>query len=89
MRWLARVCDTHLHNVWIMGVIAGVVSTVLDNFATSLSFFSLYSVVDNPEANSYVAHFAQNGYYWKMFKKCSSNLCRNSWFMCRSLYCFS
>lgn len=72
VRWLARVCDTHLHNVWLMGVIAGVVSTVLDNFATSLSFFSLYNVVDYPEGNNYVAHFAQNGYYWKIIAYCAA-----------------
>ena len=40
--WLSRICDQYIHNIWIMGALAGVFSTVLDTFATSMSFFSLY-----------------------------------------------
>ena len=36
--WLAAWCNANIHNVWIMGIIAGVVSSVLDNFATAASF---------------------------------------------------
>ena len=40
--WLSRICDQYIHNIWIMGALAGAFSTVLDTFATSMSFFSLY-----------------------------------------------
>ena len=40
--WLSRICDQYIHNIWIMGALAGLFSTVLDTFATSMSFFSLY-----------------------------------------------
>ena len=41
--WLG-VSDEH-PNVWLHGIAAGVLSTVLDNFATAMNFFSLHDVV--------------------------------------------
>ncbi len=64
VHWLADVIDNNLHNCWVMGVVAGSISSVLDNFASSLSFFSLYPVADG--ATGYMANFAQNGIYWKV-----------------------
>ncbi|MBQ8701717.1 MAG: sodium:proton antiporter [Prevotella sp.] len=52
--WLARICDTYINNVWIMGALAGFFGTFLDTFATAISFFSLY-----PDAS-------QNDIYWKL-----------------------
>ena len=40
--WLGRWCGERIHNVWGMGALAAFVSTVLDTFATSLSFFTLF-----------------------------------------------
>lgn len=58
--------DAHVHNVWIVGLAAGAVSTVLDNFATATSAFSLYSVADDGGI------FAVNGLYWKVVSYCSA-----------------
>ncbi len=72
-RWLAGICDTYIHNVWVMGAIAGVISSVLDNFATALSFFSLYPVNETPDlANTYSSLFATNGCYWKVVAYCTA-----------------
>lgn len=65
IHWLADIIDCHVHNCWVVGVVAGLVSSVLDNFAASLSFFSLYSVADGNVAG-YAANFAENGCYWKI-----------------------
>lgn len=62
--WLAAWCNANIHNVWIMGIIAGVVSSVLDNFATAASFFTLYDV--SASAQGAAAGLAQNGIYWKV-----------------------
>lgn len=62
--WFAAWCNTNIHNVWIMGIIAGVVSSVLDNFATAASFFTLYDV--SASAQGAAAGLAQNGIYWKV-----------------------
>lgn len=56
-----------------MGAIAGVISSVLDNFATALSFFSLYPVNETPDlANTYSSLFATNGCYWKVVAYCTA-----------------
>ena len=72
IRWLAKVCDTYLHNIWIMGLLASLISTVLDNFATALGFFSLYHVNDMTEVAGYAADFGLNGYYWKVIAYASA-----------------
>lgn len=41
LNWFASWCNTHINNVWIMGIAAGAISTVLDNFATAATFFTL------------------------------------------------
>lgn len=45
--WLSRQCDQYINNVWVMGVLSGCVSIVLDTFASSMSFIALYP--DMPE----------------------------------------
>ena len=65
VHWLAEAIDAHIHNCWILGAVAGLISSVLDNFAASLSFFSLYPVVDTA-AGGYGEAFVQNGIYWKI-----------------------
>ena len=52
--WLSRWCSENIHNVWLMGVIAAAFSTVLDTFASALSFISLFP--DLP----------LNAVYWKI-----------------------
>ena len=52
--WLAHLCDKHVHNIWILGFLAGAASSVLDTFASSVSFFSLFPTL------------AENHEYWKV-----------------------
>jgi len=65
VHWLAEAIDAHVHNCWILGAVAGLISSVLDNFAASLSFFSLYPVAESA-AGGYGEAFLQNGIYWKI-----------------------
>lgn len=62
--WLAAWCNANIHNVWIMGIIAGAVSSVIDNVATAASFFTLYDV--SASVQGAAAGLAQNGIYWKV-----------------------
>jgi Na+/H+ antiporter NhaD/arsenite permease-like protein len=71
LSWFSHLCDAYIHNVWLMGVASGLISTVLDNFATAMSFFSLHSVEDGAVGGYYQA-FAQNGEYWKIIAYCSA-----------------
>lgn len=68
---LSKWCDNSIHNVWVMGGAAALCSTVLDTFATSVSFFSLHNVGDVPLLGAgldpmYANAFAHNGLYWKV-----------------------
>lgn len=68
---LTQFVDTNIHNVWVMGVITGVISCFLDTFATCMSIISLYSVGDianlafSSDPN-YMSSFVQNGIFWKI-----------------------
>lgn len=64
LTWLAAWCSANIHNVWIMGIIAGTVSSVLDNVATAAGFFTLYDVSSSVQGAS--AGLALNGIYWKV-----------------------
>ncbi len=62
--WLSVQCDHYIGNIWLMGILAGAISTVLDNFATAISFVSLYPIDAGP--------WMMNGIYWKIIAYCSS-----------------
>ena len=74
---IEQFCHANIHNVWIMGVIAGVSSCVIDTFATCMSFFSLYQVIDAQQLrlfsdSDYMSAFVTNGMYWKIIAYCSA-----------------
>lgn len=58
-------------NVWIAGLLSGVFSMVLDNFATAMAFFSMPDV---PTAGfiapEITGPYACNGMYWKIIVYC-------------------
>ena len=63
--------DANVHNVWILGIFTGLLSSVLDNFASAMSMFSLYPVVDAETLGTladagYMQNFVQNGLFWKI-----------------------
>jgi Na+/H+ antiporter NhaD/arsenite permease-like protein len=63
--------DMNVHNIYVVGAFSGLVSTVLDNFATAMSSFSLYPVIDVSHLShwadsDYMSAFVQNGAYWKV-----------------------
>ncbi len=63
--------DNNVHNVWVLGIFTGLLSSVLDNFASAMSMFSLYPVADAAAtatlANAdYMQNFVQNGLFWKI-----------------------
>lgn len=74
---LAQWIDDNVHNVWILGIVSGFFGSVLDTFATSMSFVSLHPVVDVANLglwadSDYVGAFVRNGVYWKIIAYCSA-----------------
>ena len=74
---LAQWIDDNVHNVWILGIVSGFFGSVLNTFATSMSFVSLHPVVDVANLglwadSDYVGDFVRNGVYWKIIAYCSA-----------------
>ena len=58
-------------NVWLHGIVAGVLSTVLDNFATAMNFFSLHDVVGLGDPSVVLdPNYSTNGLYWQVVAYC-------------------
>ena len=73
----AEFCTSEIHNIWIMGMMAGAIGCFLDGFATCISMISLYPIVDSEHLrfladSDYMSAFMQNGAYWKVIAYCSA-----------------
>lgn len=69
----ARWCDTNIHSVWLMGIAAECVSSVLDTFASAATFISAYPApAGTATAEGYASLFASDGLYWKVIAYCSA-----------------
>lgn len=70
-------CDRHIHNIYIVSVMLGLLSAVLDNIVLVLSSISMYDVAEHlsvirridPE---YARSFTLNGQYWHLVAFCAS-----------------
>ena len=62
--------DHNIHNVWIVGLLSGLFSIVIDTFANAFSWFSLFDLTAACEhavdVDAYEAAFAQNGLLWRV-----------------------
>lgn len=63
--------DYNIHNVWIVGVMSGLLSSVVDTFTIAISNISLYPVLESRQLamwvdSDYMASFLENGIYWKV-----------------------
>ena len=70
---LSRWIDANVHNVWCVGAVSGLFGSVLDTFATSMTFVSLHPVADMAASGTgYMEAFVRNGMYWKVIAYCSA-----------------
>lgn len=63
--------DYNVHNVWIVGILSGLLSAVVDTFTIAITNISLYPVVENSGLDrwadsDYLRNFTQNGTYWSL-----------------------
>ncbi len=60
MTWMAKQLDVFIGNVWGIGILTALVSTVLDNFVSCMTMISLHDVAaDN-------GYYGIGGAYWKV-----------------------
>lgn len=65
--FLSRWIDTNIHNVWIVGLVSGLASGLIDSFTVAMTNISLYDVADATYSNTeYLSAFVQNGLFWKI-----------------------
>ena len=58
-------------SVWMHGMLAGVISAVLDNFATAMNFFSLPDLAGQDDfVSDAVTAYTANGIYWPVIAYC-------------------
>lgn len=55
---VAQWLDIYIHDIWLFGIVSGLLSAVVDTFTIAISDISLYSVG--------VEEMATNGTYWKV-----------------------
>ena len=55
---VAEWIDTYIHDIWLLGIVSGLLSSVVDTFTIAISNISLYTVG--------VGEVATNGAYWKV-----------------------
>lgn len=63
--------DYNIHNVWIVGLISGLLSGLVDSFAIAMTNISMYHVVEEYQLAhwidaDYMSNFVQNGAFWKI-----------------------
>ena len=68
---VAAWIDQNIHNVWIVGVVSGLLSSIVDTFTIAISDISLYPLLEGQSLSQwadadYMINFVQNGIYWKI-----------------------
>ncbi len=63
--------DYNVHNVWVLGVVSGLMSGLVDTFTIAMTGISMYPVADMSYVSqwtdaSYMTNFVQNGAFWKI-----------------------
>ena len=63
--------DENFHSVWVIGVVSGLLSAMVDTFTIAISDISLYPVLDASHLElvsdaEYMSQFVRNGAYWKI-----------------------
>ncbi len=68
MKHVAYWCDQYIHNIYILSLVLGLVSSVMDNVALVISGISIYPVLDENAIgmSEYLKSFVENGQYWHL-----------------------
>ena len=57
--------DQNFHNIWIVGIVSGLLSSIVDTFTIAISNISLYPIMEGVQTD-YLANYLANGAYWKV-----------------------
>lgn len=68
--WLASWLDAKLHNVYIINVALGLLSSVIDNVPMVAAAMGMYPIA-SPDAVGYAANFVADGQFWTLLSYCA------------------
>lgn len=67
MRAVSGWLDANIHSTYLLSVVLGLLSAVMDNIVLVLSAVNIYPVLSSEEAvTPYLQNFMQNGQYWHL-----------------------
>lgn len=67
MRAVSGWLDANIHSTYILSIVLGLLSAVMDNIVLVLSAVNIYPVLSQAEAlTPYLQNFMQNGQYWHL-----------------------
>ena len=69
---VAQWIDDSFENVWLLGIVSGLLSGIVDSFTIAMSDISLYPIADAAMKGSYADNFVTNGAYWKIIAYCTA-----------------
>ena len=69
---VAEWIDTTIGSVWVLGIVSGLLSGLVDSFTIAMSDISLYPIADAAMKGSYAENFVTNGAYWKIISYCTA-----------------
>jgi Na+/H+ antiporter NhaD/arsenite permease-like protein len=69
---VAEWIDDTVGNVWVLGVVSGLLSGLVDSFTIAMSDVSLYQIADGAVRGSYAENFVTNGNWWKILSYCTA-----------------
>lgn len=67
---LAQYLDTQVHNVYVIDILLGVLSSIVDNVPLVAAAMGMYPVAD-PGAVGYAANFVVDGTFWELLSYCA------------------
>ncbi|MDE7443308.1 MAG: sodium:proton antiporter NhaD [Muribaculaceae bacterium] len=70
LSWLANTLDDKLHNIYLINVLLGILSSIIDNVPMVAAAIGMYPVT-TPDAVGYAANFMTDGHFWGLLSYCA------------------
>jgi Na+/H+ antiporter NhaD/arsenite permease-like protein len=67
---LASWLDKNVHDIYVINLIIGVLSSIVDNVPLVAAAMGMYPI-ESPEAVGYAANFVQDGLFWEFLAYCA------------------
>ena len=66
----AEWLDREVHNIYVINILLGVLSSIVDNVPLVAAAMGMYPIAD-PGSTGYLAHFVVDGTFWEFLSYCA------------------